>query len=655
MTAATVAAIVGGAGLAASGLGEGFFQMTKKGGIGEQTRDFFKNKGDEVGGPMGMLLGGIGNTAGLSNEMTKATGTALDVVGAPFRYAIEALRNPFLSEEDKEKQAENLAKFDARIRENFRAGFNTIDFMNIVSDEKGGFGNIYGNDAATSEMMGKMSEGGIIPGSVPLNRGGIVDNPVRTMLNPGDRVIPLNRSAGRDMLSEGSGDLPMQAQAAMILGISAGMLGQSMTGSTGDSVKQKIRAASKGFGISNLNFTSAVGSGRLGKVDMNQSAENFMENMLKHFRRAGGAVAGGDKPDTSGGGNPPAPAAAAGLKAELEADLGKDASQMKNEIMQSGAGGLVNPQEQPWCAAYVNSQLKRQGIMGSGSAAADSYSNWGAPVDKAHIKYGDVIVGDYGGGSKSHVMFAAGSPKDGAVDIIGGNQSGRVTRGRIQLTKIDYVRRASESVVVRQPDDANPAAKPDLPPATSVEREAERGGSFNILNPMSWFSGQTQKATRGELSNVSNDTFAGKLYNRRKQQEEMMKKLRGYGGGGSDTTTPVTKKLDIGAATAFLDGIVKRDGLDESLLSKNIKVETHQLTGSAAAPAPPRPAPPKTEPQQTIPPRPPVAETAAAVVMPPTQNINKKTADAAGSFGSEIPSAKVAAGNFADFLYYDLV
>ena len=656
MTAATVAAIVGGAGLAASGLGEGFFQMTKKGGIGEQTRDFFKNKGDEVGGPMGMLLGGIGNTAGLSNEMTKATGTALDVVGAPFRYAIEALRNPFLSEEDKAKQAENLAKFDARIRENFRAGFNTIDFMNVVSDEKGGFGNIYGNDAATSEMMGKMSEGGIIPGSVPLNRGGIVDNPVRTMLNPGDKVIPLNRSAGRDMLSEGSGDLPMQAQAAMILGISAGMLGQSMTGTTGDSVKQKIRAASKGFGISNLNFTSAVGSGRLGKVDMNQSAENFMENMLKHFRMAGGATAGGDRPDTSGGGgNPPAPAAAAGLKAELEADLGKGAAEMKNEIMQSGATGVVNPQEQPWCAAYVNSQLKRQGIMGSGSAMADSYSNWGAPVDKAHIKYGDVIVGDYGGGSKSHVMFAAGSPRDGAVDIIGGNQSGRVSRGRIQLTKIDYVRRASESVVVQQPGQPDPAAKPVLP-EPSVEREMESGGSFNLLNPMSWFGGQAQKATRGELTNVSNDTIAGKLYNRRKQQEEMLRKMRGYGGGGSDTTTPVTKKLDIGAATAFLDGIVKRDGLDESLLSKNIKTETHQLTGnSTPAPAPPRPAPPKTEPQQTIPPRQPVAETAAAVVMPPTQNISKKTASAAGSFGSAIPSAKVAAGNFADFLYYDLV
>jgi len=659
MTAATVAAIVGGAGLAASGLGEGFFQMTKKGGMGEQTRDFFKNKGDEVGGPMGMLLGGIGNTAGLSNEMTKATGTALDVVGAPFRYAIEALRNPFLSEEDKAKQAENLAKFDSRIRENFRAGFNVIDFMNIVSDEKGGFGNIYGNDAATSEMMGKMSEGGIIPGSVPLNRGGIVDNPMRTMLNPGDRVIPLNRSAGRDMLSEGSGDLPMQAQAAMILGISASMLGQSMTGTTGDSVKQKIRAASKGFGISNLNFTSNVGSGRLGKVDMNQSAENFMENMLKHFKMAGGTTAGGDKPDTSGGGgNPPAPAAAAGLKAELEADLGKDASQMKNEIMQSGAGGLVNPQEQPWCAAYVNSQLKRQGIMGSGSAMADSYSNWGAPVDKAHIKYGDVIVGDYGGGSKSHVMFAAGSPKDGAVDIIGGNQSGRVTRGRIQLTKIDYVRRASESVVVQQPGQPDPAAKPELPPATSVEREAESGGSFNILNPMSWFGGQAQKATKGELTNVSNDTLAGKLYNRRKQQEEMMRQLRGYQGGGRGNfrdshvkNYDPNKKYKLGDYVRKDGKLLKFDGFGFASADANA-ITSQNLTPKAA---PPRPAPPKVEPQQTIPPRQPVAETAAAVVMPPTQNINKKTADAAGSFGSEIPSAKVAAGNFADFLYYDLV
>ena len=161
--AATSAAIVGGAGLAASAIGEGFFQLTKKGGAGEKTRDYLKEKGEEIGGPVGALIGGVGNLAGISNEATKVTGNILDVVGAPFRYAIEGIRYPFLSEEDREKQAENLAKFDARIRENIRGGLNRIDVMNVVPDEKGGFGNIYGNDEAQKEMMEKMSEGGTIP------------------------------------------------------------------------------------------------------------------------------------------------------------------------------------------------------------------------------------------------------------------------------------------------------------------------------------------------------------------------------------------------------------------------------------------------------------------------------------------------------------
>jgi hypothetical protein len=161
--AATTATIVGGAGLAASAIGEGFFQLTKKGGMGEQARDYLKKKGEEMGGPMGALVGGMGNLAGISNEATKVTGNILDVVGAPFRYAIEGIRYPFLNEEDREKQAANLAKFDARIRENIRGGLNRIDVMNVVPDEKGGFGNIYGNNDAQKEMMEKMSEGGTIP------------------------------------------------------------------------------------------------------------------------------------------------------------------------------------------------------------------------------------------------------------------------------------------------------------------------------------------------------------------------------------------------------------------------------------------------------------------------------------------------------------
>ena len=160
--AATGAAIVGGVGLAASGIGEALFQLTKKDGLGEKTRDFFKKKGEETGGPLGMMYGTIGNLAGISNEATKVTGNALDAIGAPFRYAIEGIRYPFLNEEDREKQAENLAKFDSRIREYSRGWMNRIDFMDVVPDEKGGFGNIYGNDDAQKEMMEKMSEGGMV-------------------------------------------------------------------------------------------------------------------------------------------------------------------------------------------------------------------------------------------------------------------------------------------------------------------------------------------------------------------------------------------------------------------------------------------------------------------------------------------------------------
>ena len=40
--------------------------------------------------------------------------------------------------------------------------------MNVVPDDKGGFGNIYGNDDAQKKMMEKMSEGGTIPKFQPV-------------------------------------------------------------------------------------------------------------------------------------------------------------------------------------------------------------------------------------------------------------------------------------------------------------------------------------------------------------------------------------------------------------------------------------------------------------------------------------------------------
>ena len=212
--AATTAAIVGGAGLAASAIGEGFFQLTKKGGAGEQARDYLKKKGEEMGGPLGALVGGMGNLAGISNEATKVTGNILDVVGAPFRYAIEGIRYPFLNEEDREKQAENLAKFDARIRENIRGGLNRIDVMNVVPDEKGGFGNIYGRDEAQKEMMEKMSEGGTIPKFQAVGGARLTGD-----LPTAGGVNAMIGEAGPEMLLRaGQGAMnPLQSLAPMIL------------------------------------------------------------------------------------------------------------------------------------------------------------------------------------------------------------------------------------------------------------------------------------------------------------------------------------------------------------------------------------------------------------------------------------------------------
>lgn len=95
--------------------------------------------------------------------------------------------------------------------------------------------------------------------------------------------------------------------------------------------------------------------------------------------------------------------------------------------------------------------------------------------------------------------------------------------------------------------------------------------SFNMFNPMSWFSGDAQKATTGELGEVSNDTLAGKLYNRRKQQEEMMQKMRGYEEGGK-----VRGKTGIDKVPAMLTngefvmsaGAVQKYGLD-TMMSMN--------------------------------------------------------------------------------------
>jgi len=188
--AGTAAGIVGGVGLAMSGLGEGMFQGTR---FADQQNAKMKDYGQKLsdeGNPLGMLMGGMGNLGMVGNEFNKIQGAIFDVGGAPFRYAIEGLMHPFLNEEQKENQAKNLAKFDSRVREYTRGWMNKIDFLDVIGDEKGAFGNIYGNDAAQKEMMDNMG----------YEFGGIADGPdtgYDVKLHGTEAIIPLDNKFTR--------------------------------------------------------------------------------------------------------------------------------------------------------------------------------------------------------------------------------------------------------------------------------------------------------------------------------------------------------------------------------------------------------------------------------------------------------------------------
>jgi hypothetical protein len=553
------AGIVGGVGLAMSGLGEGMFQGTR---FADQQNRSLKEKGQamsDAGNPMGMLMGGLGNIGMVGNEFNKIQGAILDVGGAPFRYAIEAAMHPFLNEEQKENQAKNLAKFDARVREYSRGWMNRIDFMDVISDEKGGFGNIYGNDAAQKEMMDNMgySSGGI----VPLNRGGtIVDDPTRGILTPGTSVIPLNRNVGKKMLGGGSSadmaELPIVGVSAMMLGVASGMLGNVEAGSVGDEVQQKIRKASKEFGISNLTFTSDVGRGSFGKMDPKKDSENFFAKLLHNFdmfgggggKKKGGGGGGGDDPSTV----PGADLSGTGVNNEvnLAANTHKDVG--KTDVFDPT--GTINKRGRPHMGLDIGTSKQKGyyvGLRKSGKVVNKDYDdvsgNWvgidvgnGVEYRFMHLAHpsplnvgddynGETIgeIGSTGRSTSEHLHFEKvvngvkvdpSADADALLDIGKGlNRNFDPTAARIPVA------------VEGTPDDPGSTVTPE------VTREAEGGG---------WWPFGRKNTSEKAVKSLQNAAQSGKLGGttqsldeRRRRTEEAMRMLRGYQGGGSRAAT----------------------------------------------------------------------------------------------------------------------
>lgn len=91
------------------------------------------------------------------------------------------------------------------------------------------------------------------------------------------------------------------------------------------------------------------------------------------------------------------------------------------------AGTTIDPRRTPWCAAFANAILGKQGLEGTGKLTARSFLNWGEKTDSP--TQGDVVVfwrGDPNGW-QGHVGFFAGFDDNGNVKVLGGNQSNQVS------------------------------------------------------------------------------------------------------------------------------------------------------------------------------------------------------------------------------------
>jgi len=165
--------VVVGVGLLASALGEGAFQLRKIGkGLEEGAKKNYEEKWwTDPRKPVDWLLY---QGARFINHSLNGLGVLLDIVGAPFRYAIELINFGIMAilgdTKGMARQRKNLAKFDARVREGIRQLLN-VATLGFGFKEKGSFGNLFGDDAATKEMVKKMQEGGgVTPGRKPVTR-----------------------------------------------------------------------------------------------------------------------------------------------------------------------------------------------------------------------------------------------------------------------------------------------------------------------------------------------------------------------------------------------------------------------------------------------------------------------------------------------------
>lgn len=101
------------------------------------------------------------------------------------------------------------------------------------------------------------------------------------------------------------------------------------------------------------------------------------------------------------------------------------------------------PDETPWCAAFVGAVLAELGLPHTGRLNARSYLDWGVPVEMRDVRPGDVCILWRGQpqGWQGHVGFVVRFDADRVI-LRGGNQGNKVSDAPYTLSRVLGFRRA---------------------------------------------------------------------------------------------------------------------------------------------------------------------------------------------------------------------
>jgi len=111
--------------------------------------------------------------------------------------------------------------------------------------------------------------------------------------------------------------------------------------------------------------------------------------------------------------------------------------------------GTDQPDETPWCSAFVNGVAFIHGCRRSGSAAARSWLAMGNPVALEQAREGDVVILKRGSGAQpgpdvlaapGHVAFFVEWVSGGRVRVLGGNQNDSVSLADFPIENILGIR-----------------------------------------------------------------------------------------------------------------------------------------------------------------------------------------------------------------------